>query len=185
MDKSERYRADVKYVIDKVELPLDDPEVETAREFAKDLYDKFHDSVEMNLLSQFEEELFARAALYLATQHFLLPVAMNEVGPTDDLGSYTRKIREQTGFNTLPTPPEVFVERYADELDLEDEVREEASNLAADFISSRRPKTIAISAIYTAALLTGNRRTQSDLSNHTGVSEVSIRDCYDDMRAVA
>ena len=44
-----------------------------------------------------------------------------------------------------------------------------------------RPKGLAASAIYLAAILVGERRTQREIAEVTGVTEVTVRNRYKDL----
>lgn len=180
MKKSERYRQDVHYVIDKVKLPISNEG--RLREEAKGVYDEFHDSVQTSLVGQFEEELFARASIYLASQRLYTPISIDEMGDSDQIAEYAKRMRKYGGINTLPTPAEEFVKRYAEEMMVDEEIEEKAVELAESYISSKRPKTIAAAALYASSLSYGTRITQARLSSEIGVTEVSIRNCYQDMQ---
>jgi len=78
------------------------------------------------------------------------------------------------------------VPRFASELDLPDEVerraRELLDNAQKDGVTSgKSPVGLAAAAIYAASLLTNHKVTQSQVSDVTDVSEVTIRNRYQEL----
>jgi len=75
------------------------------------------------------------------------------------------------------------VSRFCAKLNLKKRVEEQAREiiegaLEKDITSGRGPTGIAASAIYIAAILCGNRKTQKDVAEATGVTEVTLRVRY-------
>lgn len=78
--------------------------------------------------------------------------------------------------------PSDLVDEIVDELGLSDEARQRSTEIAeeADYHPkvSRTPPVVAASAVYAAALLVNEKRTQSEVGRAADVSEMSIRKCY-------
>lgn len=77
------------------------------------------------------------------------------------------------------------VDPLIDALDLSDEVRAKATELAeqADYEwpVNRAPSSVAAGAVYAAALLCNEKRTQRVVSEVADVSETSIRESYQEL----
>ena len=54
--------------------------------------------------------------------------------------------------------------------------------IEGELTSGKGPMGVAASAIYIAAILTGERRTQREIAEITGVTEITIRNRYKEMR---
>lgn len=104
-------------------------------------------------------------------------VGQKEVGSTWRLLAKSLKIR------TRPPEPENFLGRFCSELGLKPETEAAARELidklkSKDFSNGRSPVVVCAGAIYVAAALSKQRRTQREISEITDVTEVSIRNCY-------
>jgi len=77
------------------------------------------------------------------------------------------------------------VDPIVDALDLSNEVREKAHDLAdqADYEwpVNRAPSVVAAGAVYAAALLCNEKRTQETVADAADVSTVAIRDAYQEL----
>ena len=194
MRGEQRYKQDVQYEIDAVaqshELPDDLVEVATT------IYDQFHSE---KYAHSREPRTYAAASLILAARMEDYPLQIRdlidafEADPDDEwyndsrlnqIARAKRRISGEIGINTTPTNPAILVTRYADELDLSDDDRETVSTVAQEMIenwsegSGHAPSSVAAAAIYAAIKLRGIKITQSDVSNVTDVSEVTIRNIY-------
>jgi transcription initiation factor TFIIB len=79
--------------------------------------------------------------------------------------------------------PEVYVNRYCTELGLRPEVEGKVKELikggrARDLVDGRSPTGVAAAAVYIAAKLEGQPRTQREIADISGVTEVTIRNRY-------
>ena len=82
------------------------------------------------------------------------------------------------------TAPE-HARQFADDLDLSHEVMMKAVGYADEYglnaTTSRAPQSVAAGAVYFAAFLVNEKRTQGEVSEVAGVSEVTIREAYRDI----
>lgn len=81
-----------------------------------------------------------------------------------------------------------YIPRYCDELGLSDEVADRAEEIVdlceeAGLASGKSPSGWAAAAVYNAALEHGERVTQSDISKVANVTEVTIRNRYQEQQA--
>jgi len=137
----------------------------------------------------------ATAALYAAARQMQTPRSIDEVATVsriDDMEfkrTYRYIVRELS-LEVAPADPASYVPRFASELDLSDEVERQARDLlntAAEkgVTSGKSPVGLAAAAIYAASLLTNQKVTQSEVSGVTDVSEVTIRNRYQELLEAA
>ncbi|MDI6591958.1 MAG: hypothetical protein QME61_03440 [Patescibacteria group bacterium] len=88
--------------------------------------------------------------------------------------------------NLPPLNPEDFVPRFCDALDLTNEVKEKTREIIREVtekgLTNKKPTSIAATAIYIGAILNNKYRTQKEISEVTGISEVTIRNIYKEIR---
>jgi transcription initiation factor TFIIB len=92
-------------------------------------------------------------------------------------------VATELGLEMRPVDPRQFVPRFCSELDLGQAVRNRAGEILsvtveAGLDSGRSPTGLAGAAIYYAALLVGEKRTQSEIAEVARVTEVTIRNRY-------
>jgi len=86
----------------------------------------------------------------------------------------------------MPTKPDDYIARFCSELELPGEVQAKAHELLQmaaekELTSGRGPTGVAAAAIYIASILTYNRRTQREVAEIAGVTEVTIRNRYKEL----
>jgi|TARA_B110000014_G_C19770505_1_gene400944 transcription initiation factor TFIIB len=86
----------------------------------------------------------------------------------------------------MPTGPEDYISRFCSGLGLDAEVEAKAYELIKaaqekELTSGRGPTGIAASIIYIASVLCGKRRTQREVAEVAGVTEVTIRNRYKEL----
>lgn len=165
---------------------------ENVRETASVIYRR---ALSENLLPGRSIEGVATASLYAAARQATTPRSLDEVARVsriDDMEfkrTYRYIVRELK-LEVEPADPASYVPRYISELELDGEVerraRELLSNAAEQGVTSgKSPVGLAAAAIYAAALLTNNDVTQSEISTVSDVSEVTIRNRYQDLLEAA
>ncbi|NIB99147.1 transcription initiation factor IIB [Halobacterium sp. R2-5] len=133
----------------------------------------------------------ATSALYAAARQMQTPRSIDEVANVSRIDAMEfkrtyRYIVRELGLEVAPADPASYVPRFASELDLPDEVerraRELLDNAKEDGVTSgKSPVGLAAAAIYAASLLTNHKVTQSEVSDVTDVSEVTIRNRYQEL----
>jgi transcription initiation factor TFIIB len=103
-----------------------------------------------------------------------------------EIGRNYRYVARELGLKLLPTTPQDYISRFCSELKLSGDAQEkvmeilkEAAN--AELTSGRGPTGIAAASIYVASILCGERRTQREVSEVAGVTEVTIRNRYKEL----
>jgi len=100
-----------------------------------------------------------------------------------DIIKTCKLLANRLGMRLAPVSPLEYVGRFCAKLKLKKHVEERAREiikeaLERDITSGRGPTGIAASAIYIAAILCGERKTQKDVAEATGVTEVTLRARY-------
>lgn len=103
-----------------------------------------------------------------------------------EIGRAYRYIARELGIRILPATAKEYIPRFASLLGLSGEVQAKAKEILdkaadEDIISGKGPTGIAASALYIAAVLGGEKRTQRDIADVVGVTEVTIRNRYKDL----
>ena len=86
----------------------------------------------------------------------------------------------------MPSNPADYIARFASSLKLNAETQSNAIEILeraqkAELTSGRGPTGIAAAALYVAALLHGEKRTQREVADVAGVTEVTIRNRYKEL----
>jgi transcription initiation factor TFIIB len=158
------------------------------RETASTIYRR---ALEEDLLPGRSIEGVATASLYAAARQMQTPRSLDEVATVsriDDMEfkrTYRYIVRE-LGLEVKPANPERYVPRFVSELDLSDAVERRARELLRNageqgITSGKSPVGLAAAAIYAGALLSNQKVTQSEVSDVTDVSEVTIRNRYQEL----
>lgn len=131
------------------------------------------------------------ALLYIACRQYGVPRTLEEVREISRVGqkeisrAYRFLLRE-LDLKVSPASPVDFVPRFCSLLDLGGDIRSKAIEIIkkateAELTNGRGPIGIAAAAIYIAAILSGEHRTQKEVSDATGVTEVTIRNRYKEL----
>ena len=155
------------------------------RETAAMIYRK---AVLKNLIRGRSMEGVSAAALYAACRQCNVPRTLNEIAGSSrvsrkEIGRTYRFITRELGLKLMPTSPQDYISRFCSELKLSGDVKVKTLEIlkkAADkeLSSGRGPTGIAAASIYIASVLCGERRTQREIAETAGVTEVTIRNRY-------
>ncbi len=152
----------------------------------------YRKTVEKELIRGRLIEAVVAAVLYAVCRNANIPRTLNEMAEASgltkkDIGRNYRYLVRELNMNVPLTNPVYYISRFASELNLTGEVQEEARkilNEAVDkgLISGRGPTGVAAAAVYIAALLKNEKRTQKQVANVAGVTEVTIRNRYRELK---
>ena len=86
----------------------------------------------------------------------------------------------------MPTSPEDYISRFCSELKLSGDVRAKTLEILQEaahreLTSGRGPTGMAAASLYIASVLCGERRTQREVADVAGVTEVTIRNRYKEL----
>lgn len=164
----------------------------TTRETASVIYRR---ALKEDLLPGRSIEGVATAAIYAAVRQAALPRSIDEVATVSrvDKMEFKRAYRylgQQLGLEIQPPDPEDYIAKYASTLDVSDELEARAHELlqtakSANVHSGKSPIGLAGAALYAAGVLTNEKMTQSEISEVTDVSEVTIRNRYQELLETA
>ncbi|HEC86701.1 MAG TPA: transcription initiation factor IIB [Thermoplasmatales archaeon] len=158
------------------------------RETAAMIYRK---AVIKNLIRGRSIEGVAAAALYAACRQCGVPRTLDEIADASrvsrkEIGRTYRFIARELGLKLMPTSPQDYISRFCSELKLSGDVQAKAIEILKDaadkeLTSGRGPTGVAAAAIYIASILCGERRTQREVADVAGVTEVTIRNRYKEL----
>jgi transcription initiation factor TFIIB len=131
------------------------------------------------------------ASLYAACRQCGVPRTLDEVANAaklnrKEIGRTYRFVARELGINLKPTTPIDYVPRFGSELGLSGEVQSKAIEVLKkamdqELTSGRGPTGVSAAAIYIASVLLGERRTQREVADVAGVTEVTIRNRYKEL----
>lgn len=151
----------------------------------------YRDAVDKNLIRGRSIEGVAAATLYAACRQCSVPRTLDEIAEVSrvsrkEIGRTYRFVSRKLGLRLLPTSPMDYVPRFCSGLKLNGEVQSRTIEILRqaterELTSGRGPTGVAAAAIYIASLLGGERRTQREVAEVAGVTEVTIRNRYKEL----
>ncbi len=151
----------------------------------------YRNAVGRNLIRGRSIEGVAAASLYAACRQCNVPRTLDEIGEISrvsrkEIGRTYRFISRELQLKLMPTSPIDYVPRFCSGLDLKGEVQTKAIEILRqatekELTSGRGPTGVAAAAIYIASILYGKRRTQREVAEVAGVTEVTIRNRYKEL----
>lgn len=158
------------------------------RETAAVVYRK---AVDMNLIRGRSIEGVAASALYAACRQCSVPRTLDEIAEVSrvsrkEIGRTYRFISRELGLKLMPTSPIDYIPRFCSGLNLKGEVQSKGVEILRqaaekELTSGRGPTGVAAAAIYISSILCGDRRTQREVAEVAGVTEVTIRNRYKEL----
>jgi transcription initiation factor TFIIB len=172
--------------LDKVASRLNLPRA--TREQTAVVYRK---AVEKGLIRGRSIEGVTAAAIYSACRMHNIPRTLDEISDATrinrkEIGRTYRYVARELGIHLKPSTPIEYVPRFGSELGLSGETQSKAIEIlklamAKDLTSGRAPTGVAAASIYIATVLIGERRTQREIADAAGVTEVTIRNRYKEL----
>jgi len=152
----------------------------------------FESAQEEDLLRGRSIEGFAAAAVYAVCRTASVSRTVEEVADEAtasraELQAAYDAMNRALGLPTGPIDPAEYLARYASKLDVPDGVERRARELAerareTGLSVGRNPSGVAAACIYTAAREAAYELTQAEVSDVAGVSAVTIRNSYRELR---
>jgi transcription initiation factor TFIIB len=159
------------------------------REVAAILYRR---AVEQRIIRGRSIEGVTSACVYAACRQTKLPRTLDEIADASrvdkkEIGRSYRFMAKELGMKLPPTNPSDYISRFASELGLSGRVQMRAKDMIdqairSGLMSGRGPMGVAAAALYIAAILEGERRTQRDVSEVAKVTEVTVRNRYKELQ---
>ena len=151
----------------------------------------YRDAVQRNLVRGRSMEKVVAAALYAACRINDLPRTLDELSEASsiekkEIGKTYRFITRELKIRMYPSNPVDYIARFTCDLKLSPETQTKAVEILEmtqkkELTSGRGPTGIAAAALYIAALINGEKRTQREVADVAGVTEVTIRNRYKEL----
>lgn len=148
-------------------------------------------AVQRGLVRGRSMESVVAGALYAACRRHEVPRTLDELSETSgiekkEIGRTYRFVTRELGISILPSNPADYIARFASALKLSAETQSHAievleSAQREELTSGRGPTGIAAAALYVSALVHGEKRTQREVADVAGVTEVTIRNRYKEL----
>ncbi|MGC8676430.1 MAG: transcription initiation factor IIB [Candidatus Micrarchaeia archaeon] len=152
----------------------------------------YRQCVKNNLIRGRPIETVVNAALYTICRQTDMPRTLDEIAqisgvPKKEIGRTYRIIVHELNLKVPLTNPVSYVPRYVAALKLSGEAQEKADELLKramkkGLVSGRSPTGVCAAAVYIASALAGERRTQKEVAEVAGVTEVTIRNRYRELK---
>jgi len=131
------------------------------------------------------------ACIYSSCRSYNIPRTLDEISNASDverkeIGRTYRFIVRKMGIKTTPSSPKDYISRFASVLKLSPKTQNEALKIlknaeTSELTSGRGPAGIAAAALYVAALLNDEKKTQREVADVAGITEVTIRNRYKEL----
>jgi transcription initiation factor TFIIB len=131
------------------------------------------------------------ACIYSACRSYNIPRTLDEISSASDverkeIGRTYRFIVRKMGIKSQPSSPKDYISRFANVLHLSPKTQSEAIKILgraenSELTSGRGPAGIAAAALYVAALLNDEKKTQREVADVAGITEVTIRNRYKEL----
>jgi len=148
-------------------------------------------AVQRGLVRGRSMESVVAGALYAACRRHEVPRTLDEMSEASgiekkEIGRTYRFVTRELSINILPSNPADYIPRFASALNLSAETQSNAVEILEDareeeLTSGRGPTGIAAAALYVSSLIHGEKRTQREVADVAGVTEVTIRNRYKEL----
>ncbi len=148
-------------------------------------------AVQRGLVRGRSMESVVAGALYAACRRHEVPRTLDELSEASgidkkEIGRTYRFITRELGIRILPSNPVDYIPRFASALKLSPETQSKSVEILeaaqeAELTSGRGPTGIAAASLYVAALSNNEKRTQREVADVAGVTEVTIRNRYKEL----
>jgi len=131
------------------------------------------------------------SCIYAACRSYNIPRTLDEISVASEverkeIGRTYRFITRKIGIKVTPSSPKDYISRFASVLHLSPKTQNEALKILkkaeiSELTSGRGPAGIAAAALYVAALLNDEKKTQREVADVAGITEVTIRNRYKEL----
>ena len=151
----------------------------------------YRQAVQRGLVRGRSMESVVAGALYAACRRHEVPRTLDELSEASgidkkEIGRTYRFITRELQIRVLPSNPIDYISRFASSLKLNATTQTKAVEILemaqkAELTSGRGPTGIAAASLYVAALINNEKRTQREVADVAGVTEVTIRNRYKEL----
>jgi transcription initiation factor TFIIB len=131
------------------------------------------------------------ACIYAACRSYNIPRTLDEIANASDverkeIGRTYRFIIRKLGIKVTPSSPREYISRFSSILHLSPRTQNDALKIlkkadTSELTSGRGPAGIAAAALYVAALINDEKKTQREVADVAGITEVTIRNRYKEL----
>lgn len=131
------------------------------------------------------------ACIYAACRSYNIPRTLDEIAAASDverkeIGRTYRFIVRKLKIKVTPSSPKDYISRFSSILHLSPKTQNEALKILkradiSELTSGRGPAGIAAAALYVAALMNDEKKTQREVADVAGITEVTIRNRYKEL----
>jgi transcription initiation factor TFIIB len=131
------------------------------------------------------------SCIYAACRSYNIPRTLDEISAASEverkeIGRTYRFIVRKIGIKVTPSSPKDYISRFASVLHLSPKTQNEALKILkkaeiTELTSGRGPAGIAAAALYVAAVLNDEKKTQREVADVAGITEVTIRNRYKEL----
>ena len=131
------------------------------------------------------------ACIYAACRSYNIPRTLDEISSASEverkeIGRTYRFIIRKTKLKVKSSSPKDYISRFGSTLHLSPKTQNEALKIlkraeVEELTSGRGPAGIAAAALYVAALLNDEKKTQREVADVAGITEVTIRNRYKEL----
>lgn len=131
------------------------------------------------------------ACIYAACRSYNIPRTLDEIANASDvarkeIGRTYRFIIRKLGIKVKPSSPKDYISRFSSILHLSPKSQNEAIKILkkadiSELTSGRGPAGIAAAALYVSALMNDEKKTQREVADVAGITEVTIRNRYKEL----
>jgi len=151
----------------------------------------YGEAVDKGLVRGRSIESVIAALTYVVCREFGSPRAIDEIAQASgvdrrEIGRTYRYIARELKLRILPADPITYIPRFCSMLGLSDKVQAKAIEILKkakkhDITSGKGPTGVAAAAIYIACVLSDEKRTQREVADICGITEVTIRNRYKEL----
>lgn len=131
------------------------------------------------------------ACIYAACRSYNIPRTLDEIANASDverkeIGRTYRFIVRKLKIKVTPSSPKDYISRFSSILHLSPRTQNEALKILkkadiSELTSGRGPAGIAAAALYVSALMNDEKKTQREVADVAGITEVTIRNRYKEL----
>ena len=136
-------------------------------------------------------EAVISACIYASCRTYNIPRTLDEIAATSEverkeIGRTYRFITRKLKLTVTPSNPKDYISRFASVLHLSPKTQNDSLKILkkaeqSELTSGRGPAGIAAASLYVAALLNQEKRTQREVADVAGITEVTIRNRYKEL----
>jgi transcription initiation factor TFIIB len=131
------------------------------------------------------------ACIYAACRSYNIPRTLDEIAAASDverkeIGRTYRFIVRKLKIKVMPSSPKDYISRFSSILHLSPKTQNEALKILkkadiSELTSGRGPAGVAAAALYVSALMNDEKKTQREVADVAGITEVTIRNRYKEL----